>query len=157
MVPPTASSLIHKAAQEQDVLGWDNFLLGWITSTWALAQQQHFDVYASTTNAHLGNAWMKRMISRVYDLVHDVWMYRNSVVHTAVEEKLNQQEFNKLNLEIDRIYSLGKHRLCHTHRHLMDEGIVVTKEKNVWQKKYWVRTLQVSSHYQKNADENMYV
>ena len=47
--------------------------------------------------------------------------------------------------------------MCHTHRYLLDEGIYVTKERNVRQKKYWVRTLQVSSDYQKNADENMYV
>ena len=100
---------------------------------------------------------MSRLIPRVYEMVHHICMYRNSIVHKNVEEKLNRQAVDKLNSEIDRIYDLPIAVFCHTHRYLIDEGIHATKARKVRQKKYWVRTLQVSLEYQKQADENMYV
>ena len=64
---------------------------------------------------------------------------------------------NKLNQEIDRLYSLGGDLVCHAHQYLFDEGIDATKERTARQKKYWIRTLQVSSEYRKTADENMFI
>ena len=157
MVPSTASPLIKQTAIEQDILGWDNFLLGRMTSTWAQAQQQYFDCVSSNTNAHHGLGWMKRLIARVYDMTHAVWLYRNSVVHAEVEANMNQKTIDKLNNEIDRLYALGKYHVCHSHRYLFDEGVSITKERSAKQKKYWVRTVQVSSEYHKQAEDNMYV
>ena len=157
MVPSSASQLLSIAAKEQDQIGWHNFLVGRISSAWGMVQQQYFDAHTTNPNAHHGRCWMKRFIPRIYELVHEVWLYRNSVVHNAVEEKLNQQELRKLNIEIDGLYAQGASKVCHTHRFLFDEGMEATKQRSVRQKKYWVKTLTASLAYKTHAEENMYV
>ena len=157
MLPSTASSLLCQAALEQDSLGWDNFLFDRMTALCARAQQQYFDYTTPTPNNHHGSGWMRRLISRVYEMVHEVWLYPNSVVHETIEDKLNKQALRKLNEEIDRFYSIGSENICPTHRHLFDEGITATKERPARQKKYWIRTLQVSLDYRKHVEENMFV
>ena len=86
MLPLGVSSLVKLAAQEQDIIGWDNFLFGRMSTIWSRAQQQYFDSITSNRNDHFGSGWLKRLIPRVYDMVHAVWMFRNSIVHEAVEE-----------------------------------------------------------------------
>lgn len=156
MVPAAASSLLHLAAREQDQLGWHNFLVGRISSAWAQAQQLFFDTSTTNPNNHHGRCWMKRFIPRIYNMVHEVWLYRNSVVHEAVEEKLNRQELQQLNIDIERLYEHGAQKVSYSHRYLFDEGIEVTKNKSVRQKKYWVKTLQASLEYNLHTEENMY-
>ena len=90
-------------------------------------------------------------------MVHAVWMFRNSVVHEAVEEKLTQKMLDKLNQDIEHLYSLGAEAVCPVHRYLFDEGITATKERTARQKKYWIRTLQVSSEYRSNVEKNMFI
>ena len=157
MVPATALSVVRQAALDQDIIGWDNLLLGRLASSWSVAQQQYHDRLSSNPNEVHGINWLGRFISKLYDTVHDVWMYRNGIVHECVEEKLNQQELRKLHEEIDRLYALGPAAVRHNHRGFFEEGIEFTKWKSVRQKKYWIRTLQVSVEYQKHSTENMYV
>ena len=157
MIPTAASSAIRIAAQDQDCIGWDNLLVGRIASSWVVAQQQYHECTSSNPNEFHGITWMGRFISKLYEAVHAVWMYRNGIVHECVEEKLNQQELRKLHAEIDRLYALGPSAVRHNHRCFFTEGIESTKNKSVRQKKYWIRTLQVSADYQKNCSENMYV
>ena len=90
MVPSTASSLIYQAAHEQDLIGWDNFLVGRIAEKWSCAQQQYHNKTSSNPNEHHGISWSGRCISHIYTMVHSVWMYRNGIVHELVEEKLNR-------------------------------------------------------------------
>ena len=157
MLPLNASAVVRKAAMEQDAIGWDNFCVGRISLTWALAQQQYHSMHASNPNPMHGHCWASRLISKIYDVVHDVWAYRNSVVHEHVEEKLNQRELNDLHQRIDNLYNLGPTYVRAQHRYLFNEGIDITKQRKVRQKKYWVRTLQVSMEYHKYMEENMYV
>lgn len=75
MVPIQASSIIQKAACEQDCIRWDNFVVGRLSLSWAQAQQQYFDSISSNPKDHHGSGWLQQFILRIYDMGHKIWMY----------------------------------------------------------------------------------
>ena len=75
MVPPTALHIIRQAATEQDVIGWNNILVGRLAKSWVVAQQHYNVRTASDPKDTHGLSWVARLISKIYDTVHDIWMF----------------------------------------------------------------------------------
>ena len=85
-------------------------------------------------NNHHGSGWIRRLVPRIYELVHEIWMYRISIVHEAVEEKLNRQELKKLNGDIEKLYLLSRTNVRPTHRNYFEEGLTATLARTVREK-----------------------
>lgn len=64
----------------QDLLGWDCFLSGMISTKVQHIQADHLSTSASRTSLRL---WMKQFITQVLQITHGQWVYRNEVVHNA--------------------------------------------------------------------------
>ena len=72
------SQSVKRLAEEQDVIGWRNFIEGRVPRRFYEIQSNHLiDV-----ECHLnGKDWMKGFISRLLQLSHSQWLYKNITLH----------------------------------------------------------------------------
>jgi hypothetical protein len=77
----------HSVFKHQSRIGWDAFLEGLISTEWARLQQ---DYYKSIQCQGSGKSWASGLIQQLWNINHQVWNYRNRVLHE------NQQKLNTL-------------------------------------------------------------
>jgi len=79
----------NEAAEEQDLIGWDNVFKGHVTKKWAVLQKKHFSrMYQNPPSLH---KWSKTIILKLYDAAHEMWIHRNDIVHEKFEENLSKK------------------------------------------------------------------
>ena len=78
-----------KLAEEQDKIGLDNFMEGKITSEsrHIVKRQMIWE-----DGHYTAEDWTKHMISRVLDMTHGQWLYRNKVVHERMKDGITRIE-----------------------------------------------------------------
>jgi hypothetical protein len=74
-----SSPLIHAAATTQDRIGWRNFVEGKISKEWRILQSRHYLEIASRRS---GDRWAEKLVTKLLELVHSMWTYRNSTTRT---------------------------------------------------------------------------
>jgi hypothetical protein len=95
----TTSSLLHTALDEQDAIGWTNFMHGWLTSKWATIQTEHYQRMGHRRN---GLRWTVAIIQKLWDIAWDLWEQRNDFLHAhdnpdllndmaAIDDEIKQQ------------------------------------------------------------------
>lgn len=60
----------------QDLIGWDNFMLGMVTYRLHLIQHSHLLNSPSTVNV---DDWMSHFISWLFHVTHGQWIYHNTL------------------------------------------------------------------------------
>ena len=91
------SPTMRRIAQSQDVIGWRNFMEGRISKQFYNLQHLHLVTSSSQLNA---GDWMKHFISRVIQLTHSQWIYRNFVLHDRKRGYLRLKERDQLLLDL---------------------------------------------------------
>ena len=72
----------------QDLLGWDFFLEGILSTTWAEFQQRY---YIRLDKRHSGHRWLTQLIKRLWQIAWDIWEYRNDVNASKNLQQSDQQ------------------------------------------------------------------
>jgi hypothetical protein len=85
-------------ASSQDIIGWDNFLLG--MASMHLRPIQYSHLLASALMLNVDN-WMTQFISKVLHLTHGQWIYRNISKYHEKLVSIQKTERRDLLLEID--------------------------------------------------------
>jgi hypothetical protein len=70
----------QRAVEEQDKLGWHQFILGRVGRQWSDAQQQRVD---SLQQKNAGRRWTISLIQRAIDAAWDAWEQRNDTKSTT--------------------------------------------------------------------------
>ena len=99
-----STPICHATTVEQDNIGWQNFVEGKLLMRWKLLQEQH---YACTGSSRMADQWAKGLITKLLEMVHDVWKYRNSVLHECDEHGLQKQSAAELEAAISMECVLG--------------------------------------------------
>jgi hypothetical protein len=68
----------HRFAYAQDMIGWDNFMLGKISTHLRPIQYSHL---LSSPLMLTVDDWMKQFIDQLIHIVHGQWIYRNISKH----------------------------------------------------------------------------
>eukprot|EP00956_Cyclotella_meneghiniana_P045869 scaffold388458_cov96-Cyclotella_meneghiniana.AAC.2 len=98
-VPPE----YYKFVYEQQLIGWDNFMLGIITST--LRPLQHCHLLGSSSLLTVDD-WLTQLINKLLHITHGQWIYRNISKHHATLGMILKTERRAMLLEIDRLTQL---------------------------------------------------
>ena len=69
---------LRAALEEQDSIGWFNFLLGRISSKLTVLQDSHFKTIGGTNT---GLRWTTALIKKLWDISWDMWEHRNGIAH----------------------------------------------------------------------------
>lgn len=71
---PRLSPEIQAFAFSQDLIGWENFMLGMISQQIRRVQYAHL---LTTSSMLTVDDWMKQLIGQLLHIVHGQWIYRN--------------------------------------------------------------------------------
>jgi len=92
-----------KAAQEQDILGWDLVLEGAISKKWRIQQEAHWKMYKSWKSS---KQWTTELLKWLMNTAWDMWQHRNQALHKEPDNHalILKQEINN---KVTKMYQLG--------------------------------------------------
>jgi len=105
LVAPTTLA----AAQEQDLIGWDNFLLGQVSWLWLDIQEQHLWSFHSCQSI---KAWETSLVKQLLSISHVMWTCQNGILHHHMESAAQLLEAKTLHhTQIHEQLALGQQDL----------------------------------------------
>ena len=121
---------LQAAMKEQELLGWDAFLQGLISTKWAEAQKQEQHLGAPFDEVE----WNRGVIRGLLDFSTAMWKERNVTLHGDTIKESRTKQLEKIREKIDELYAhpYRKRLLPEDDRFLFD----ITAEKR---KKYGIQ------------------
>lgn len=93
-----------QAATEQDTIGWYHFIKGKVAKAWEQTQHSY---YMTKGLSKSGRSWAAGLVTQLYTLVHNQWLYRNGVLHETDAQGLRIKEGEALENSINTQFELG--------------------------------------------------
>ncbi len=122
-----------------DVIGWDNFVMGMISSKLLPIQSAHYHINGESYHA---TRWITGLITQLLQVMHTQWIYRCVLVHdcnTGVLISVHKAELLK---EIKHHLALGSESLEEEDRFLLEcnfDDLTTTTGKH---QEYWLLAIQ---------------
>ena len=88
---------LHKAIEEQEILGWNIYLLGQWSPKWQTVQAKYF---ASISSQKTSKRWATAVLHQFYMNSWDMWQYQNDRLHSTAGPRVLDQH-RQLNLRIE--------------------------------------------------------
>ena len=112
----TDNSLL-RVCRESDRLGWDNLVEGRITTQWLSVIAPHL---SRGSHQVLPRSWGRQFITKLHNLVHKQWIYRNSMIHFRSTDGLTIPEHHEILDQMERYVLVDPDTLLPRHRTLLD-------------------------------------
>ena len=152
----SSDSIDLKAASEQDLIGHTNFLFGRLSRFWKESQRRYLSSMYPTKN-YSADAWMKRLLCKLYRTVKSLWQYRCEQVHGIESVLTSKREKKELQREIKLQYQIGTNGLRVADKHLLTTSMTSILHASTKEQKYWVRTIKISRAYVQKRENNMFI
>ena len=91
--PPTHNAPTHSttrtAIQHQNMIGWENFMCGYISCKWSTCYHQ-----TNSKRSQSPTSWSHGFLRSIMDLLVNIWTNRNQVIHgkNAEENRMKARE-----------------------------------------------------------------
>jgi hypothetical protein len=132
-------------ALSQDKIGWRRFLEGMILMEITYIQQQYIAVNGSRMSL---NKWCTGLITRLLEIMHGQWLYRNNIVHDPVSGTIATANKEELLVEIERQRDLGNAGLLEEDKYLAEVNLEEMATSSGEQQHYWLLAIQTArNHY----------
>lgn len=132
------------------------FFFGRVSQKWRELQRRYF-LFKYPTRKYSADAWIRRVIGRIYRMTRGLWKFRCEIVHGNEHVHTSRREKQKLQVEIKRQFDLGEKGLRATDKHYLQQSLNTILTSSVREQKYWLRSVQVSRAYMVEAEKNMFV
>lgn len=119
--------------KQQLQIGWFATMSGFLHPSMILLQHGHYKISKSRKT---GEAWGKKLILKLWSIIHKVWMLRNSVLHES-EINLLQGE-DHLNYSITLEHNIGIHGLSPIYQPYFQHSLTTILDKPLSYKKRWL-------------------
>ena len=80
-------------ADSQDLIGWREFTEGHISTHFYIIQSFHLTMSSSYLN---GEDWTKQFISKILQITHSQWIFRNVSLHDRTQGYLWNKEADEI-------------------------------------------------------------
>ena len=131
----------QKFAHAQDLIGWDNFMVGMISTHLRPLQYNHL---LNSPSVLTVEDWMKQFITKLLHLVHGQWIYRNISKHHDSLGSIRKAERKQLLLEIDRLTSLTPEEVPDESKFLLEMDFERLKTSDSTTQNYWVHAIKAA-------------
>ena len=136
-------------ALSQDKIGWRRFLEGMISKEITNIQQQYYAVNGSRMSL---KKWCSGLITRLLEITHGQWLYRNYVVHDPVSGTIAMAKKEELLLEIEWQRKLGDAGLLEEDKYLAEVNLEEMASSSGERQHYWLLAIQTArKHYELRA------
>jgi hypothetical protein len=144
------NSPFQTLADDQDAIGWNNFMEGRISIHF---QKKQTNYYIAQESRSSGLKWASDLISQLLIMIRTQWLHRNAVVHKRRRDGLKIGEGNKISAKIQETLQEGESEIDEADRYLLDYSI---EEINAWtgaKKKIWLRSMQAAKNLKRKRVE----
>jgi hypothetical protein len=138
----------RQLATMQDLLGYRNFLEGWITALYHSERQLY--ISAHHLRKHAGH-WCKGFIQRLLQITHRQWTYRNRTIHYKDKEGLTAAQQEKIAKECEDFLWIDPMSLLPEDRDLLDMDFEALGETNAEARHIWLSEMQAAKAASGNA------
>lgn len=134
---------LQSMARDCDRLGWDNFTEGRICSGLFLLQQDWLRQIGSRWSI---SSWSQQFLSRVLNITHRQWLYRNARLHIRVAEGLTQNDHNLIMMQVSGLVGTDPMELLPKHRYLLDWDFADLGEGSTADRQYCLARMDSALH-----------
>ena len=131
-------------ALSQDKIGWRRFLEGMISTDITYIQRQYIAVNGSRMSL---DKWCTGLITRLLEITHGQWLYRNYIVHDPVSGTIATAKKEEL-VKIERQRELGDAGLLEEDKYLAEVNLEEMATSSGERHYYWLLAIQTAwNHY----------
>ena len=135
------SATMRHIAESQDKIGWRRFTEGCISKEFHKRQT----VFLQMTNNRLnGKDWTKQLISRLLQITHSQWIYRNITLHDRTNGYLRNKTAEDLAEEIHRLAELQPEDVPADCIFLLEVDSGKLTKEHVETQAYWVVAMKAA-------------
>ena len=145
----------HEVANAQDIIGYQNFILGRISKHWKIQQADYRSRFCPDKRIST-DAWAKRLIYQIYKRMRAIWRKRCELVHGIKGKNVSKRERKALRKEIKQQFKLGSDGVRANDRDLLSRSKSTVLAYSVKNQKYWIRTLKSSRAFVTEFESNMF-
>ncbi len=131
-------------AVSQDTIGWRRFLEGMILTEITNIQRQYIAVNGLRMSL---DKWCTGLITRLLEIMHGQWLYRNYIVHDPVSGMIATAKKEELLLEIERQRDLGNAGLLEEDTYLAEVNLEEMATFSGERQHYWLLAIQTARNY----------
>jgi hypothetical protein len=138
-LPSTVPPLLSKAINSQHQIGWQAFLLGFISYQWANAQQE-----SCPNSSFSPNLWTSKLIRWTWQIPWAMWQNRNSILHDLqshhpVDTTVNHAIEVELKLGETGLDPLTRAMFCKHYSSILNAPLPIRQA--------WLRSISLSRDY----------
>jgi hypothetical protein len=133
--------IFQEFAESQGIIGWDNFVMGMVSSK-LLPIQSDFLLHSKSSSR--ATCWISGLITQLLQVTHTQWIYRCILVHDRTTGTLISRHKEELLKEIDCQLTLGLEGLAEEDRFLLEcnfDNLITTTGEH---QEYWLLTIQAA-------------
>lgn len=130
-------------AKEQDEIGWRNFMEGRISKRFCDIQS----VFLADSSGYLnGRDWVKGFISRLLQITHSQWLFRNISLHSKEGGSMRKKKVEETRSEAELLASVNPVALQEESRFLLelDSERYVRGEGHYHDKVHWLSAMRAA-------------
>lgn len=128
-------------ASSQDIIGWDNFLLGMVSMHLRPIQYSYLLTSPSMLNV---DDWMSQFIGKLLHLTHGQWIYRNISKYHDKLGSIRKTERRELLLEIDRLIHVAPEDVPEESKFLLEVDFARLRKGELTTQHYWVHAVKAA-------------
>jgi hypothetical protein len=133
--------IIQEFAASQDVIGWDEFIMGRVSSKLLLIQSAYF---LECNSSYLAERWISGVITQLLQVTHSQWIYQCILVHDRTTGTLISAHKDELLIEIEHQLLLGSKGLAEEDQFLLEcnfDKLTSTTNKH---QEYWLLAIKAA-------------
>lgn len=133
------SPTLSRFAQETDHLGWRNFTEARISKSLFAIQEEWLQQVGSRLSIE---SWTKQFLTRVLNITHRQWLYRNSRIHIRQIEGLSLAEHEHIMQQVRSLIGTDPMDLLPQHRSLLDKDYEALGEGTSADRQFWIAQME---------------
>ena len=122
-------------ANSQDKIGWRRFTEGYLSVQFHARQDFHLKM---TSNKMNSADWTKQLISKILQITHSQWIFRNISLHDKTNGYLHMKSTEELSNEIHRLAELEPDDVPTESRFLLEVNMGELTNSHIENQAYWV-------------------
>jgi hypothetical protein len=131
-------------AASQDRIGWRRFLEGMVSQDLVLLAEQGEILEDCRLSV---DVWMWELITRLLELTHSMWIYRNLVVHDSSTGIHAIWRKEALQVEIERQIALGGEGLEEGDQWMLEVNFTDWEDSGSEREAYWLMAIEAAREY----------
>ena len=132
--------VIGDAVEDQQIIGWDNFMKGRMSICWKMAQEL-FKLALPNCNGYDREMWASKVITEIWSIFRHIWNAQNAHLHSEMEES----HFSTLDKQVRKAFSL-QHLMFESDRLLFHLPLADRLQTSHESKALWLQSVSIAIH-----------